>query len=172
MAMRDQIKEAIEAGGATRDSLLELTGTTEKGLASQFTYMRMMGNCPKKQEDGTYKLVTTEEWEASRGSSSPASNLTPAQRVERAEKRSKRAASAYDSAEKRLEANPDDRLTKLKHIKAEAEFEIAEIELGKAEGALADAPPKLEEVEDDGIPELDEDEDEEFEDEDEDEELE
>ena len=52
MAMRDVIKEAIIAGGATKESLLELTGTTEKGLASQFTYLRMMGSCPKKKDDG------------------------------------------------------------------------------------------------------------------------
>ena len=31
MAMRDIIKKAIEEGGATKESLLELTGTTEKG---------------------------------------------------------------------------------------------------------------------------------------------
>ena len=152
MAMRDQIKEAIEAGGATRESLLELTGTTEKGLASQFTYMRMMGNCTMKQEDGTYKIVSAQEWEDHKGSSSGAatSNLTPEQRVERAEKRSKRAAAAYDNAKKRKEANPEDRLNELKFIKAEAEFEIAEIELGKAEEAFMNADPSAdqEDVED------------------------
>ena len=141
MAMRDDMKIAIEAGGATRESLLELTGTTEKGLASQFTYMRMMGNCPMKQEDGTYKIVTTEEWQAHKASSGSASvtNLTPEQRVDRCEKRSKRAASAYDNAKKRQEANPDDKLSELKFIKAEAEFEIAEIELGKAENAYVES---------------------------------
>jgi len=144
MAMRDEIKVAIEAGGATKESLLELTGTTEKGLASQFTYMRMMGNCPMKQEDGTFKIVTTEEWEAHKASSGSASakSLTPEQRVDRCEKRSKRAASAYDNAKKRLEANPDDKLTELKFIKAEAEFEIAEIELGKAEEAYVNQVPE------------------------------
>jgi hypothetical protein len=136
--MRDDIKVAIEAGGATKESLLELTGTTEKGLASQFTYMRMMGNCPMKQEDGTFKIVTAAEWEAHKADAGSRSTkvLTPEERVERGEKRSKRAASAYDSAKKRLEANPYDRLTELKFIKAEAELEIAEIELGKAEEAF------------------------------------
>ena len=141
MAMRDDMKIAIEAGGATRESLLALTGTTEKGLASQFTYMRMMGNCPMKQEDGTFKIVTTEEWEAHKASSGSASvtNLTPEQRVDRCEKRSKRAASAYDNAKKRQEANPDDKLSELKFIKAQAELEIAEIELGKAEEAYVES---------------------------------
>jgi len=146
MAMRDIIKKAIEEGGATKESLLELTGTTEKGLASQFTYLRMMGTCPMKQEDGTWKIVSTEEWEAHRSSGSGASGkiLTPAERVEKAQKRSTRAASAFDNAQKRFDADQTNRLNELKFIKAEAEFEIAEIELGKAEAALAAAPPEEE----------------------------
>ena len=144
MAMRDIIKKAIEEGGATKESLLELTGTTEKGLASQFTYLRMMGNCPMKQEDGTWKIVSGAEWEAHRASGSGVAGkiLTPAERVDKAQKRSTRAASAFDNAQKRAEADPDNRLDELKFIKAEAEFEIAEIELGKAEAALAAAPPE------------------------------
>ena len=144
MAMRDQIKEAIEAGGATRESLLELTGTTEKGLASQFTYMRMMGNCPMKEEDGTYKIVSTDEWNAhkSESGSAPSVNLTPAQRVEKAEKRSTRAATAFDNAKTRFEADKKDRLKELKFIKAEAELEIAELELGAAEKVFAESPPE------------------------------
>jgi len=148
MAMRDQIYEAIVAGGATKESLLELTGTTEKGLASQFTYLRMMGKCPMKQEDGTWKIVSAEEWEAHRSSGGGTGKiLTPAERLEKAEKRSKRAATAYDNAKKRFEADEDNRLNQLKFIKAEAEFEIAEIELGKAEEAAANAPEVSEETE-------------------------
>ena len=139
MAMRDDIKVAIEAGGATKESLLALTGTTEKGLASQFTYMRMMGNCPMKQEDGTFKIVSASEWDEHKASSGSATtvNLTPAERVARAENRSKRATSAYDNAKKRFDANKTDRLTELKFIKAQAELEIAELELGAAEQLLA-----------------------------------
>ena len=144
MAMRDQIKEAIEAGGATKETLLALTETTEKGLASQFTYMRMMGNCPMKQEDGTFKIVSADEWNAHKAESgsSPSINLTPAQRIEKAEKRSARAASAFDNAKKSAEADKKDRLKQLKFIKAQAELEIAELELGAAEKAFADAPPE------------------------------
>ena len=144
MAMRDAIKTAIEAGGATKESLLELTGTTDKGLASQMTYLRMMGHCPMKQDDGTYKIVSAEEWDTHRsaGGGTTGKILTPAERVEKAEKRSKRATSAYDSAKTRFEADEDNRLNELKFIKAEAELEISEIELGKAEQAFADAPPE------------------------------
>ena len=140
MAMRDEIFKAIMAGGATKESLLELTGTTEKGLASQFTYLRMMGKCPKKQEDGTFTIVSAEEWEAHRAAGGSGKTLTPEERVEKARKRSTRAATAYDNAQKKAEANPEDRLCELKFIKAEAEFEIAEIELGKAEAAYEEAP--------------------------------
>jgi hypothetical protein len=160
MAMRDMIKKSIEEGGATKESLLELTGTTEKGLASQFTYLRMMGTCPMKQEDGTWKIVTTEEWEAHRGAGGASSvSLTPEERVEKAEKRSKRAASAFDNAKTRHEAKPDDRLAELKFVKAEAEFEIAEIELGKAEEAFMAAPkeePTGFESDEPGVGELEE----------------
>ena len=152
MAMRDQIKEAIEAGGATRESLLELTGTTEKGLASQFTYLRMMGNCPMKQEDGTYKIVSAEEWEAHKaasGSRASTKTLTPEERVEKAEKRSARAASAFDNAKKRHEADPENRMNELKFDKANAELQIAELELGAAEEAYANTPPdEVEEIDD------------------------
>jgi len=142
MAMRDEIKIAIEKGGATKESLLALTGTTEKGLASQFTYMRMMGNCPMKQPDGTFKIVSAEEWIAHKAESGsgPSINLTPAERVERAEKRSARAASAYDHAKTRHEADSEDELKRLKFVKADAELKIAELELGATEEAFINAP--------------------------------
>lgn len=151
MAMRDEIFEAIMKGGATKESLLAMTGTTEKGLASQFTYLRMMGKCPMKQEDGTFKIVSPEEWDAHRASSAGKTGkvLTPAEKVEKARKREQRATSALDNANKRFENDPDNRLYELQKIKAEAELEIASIELGAAEAALAEAPD--ESVEDDGI---------------------
>lgn len=137
MAMRDDILKAIQEGGATRKSLLELTGTTEKGLASQFTYLRMLGHCPMKQEDGTFKIVTADEWAEHRSTAgSSATPLTPQQRAEKAEKRVKRAATAYDNAQKRRDATPDDEMSQLKFIKAEAELRIAEIEQARADAAV------------------------------------
>ena len=149
MAMRDEIYNAIMAGGATKESLLELTGTTDKGLASQFTYLRMMGKCPMKQEDGTFKIVSAEEWESHRASSAGRAGkiLTPQERVERAQKREDRAAKAYTLAEKKAEANPDDELCKLQLIKTEAELKISEIMLGQAEEALRNAPQEASDAE-------------------------
>jgi len=150
MAMRDIIKKAIEEGGATKESLLELTGTTEKGLASQFTYLRMMGHCPMKQDDGTWKIVSSEEWEAHRaaGGGTTGKVLTPAEAVEKAQKRSNRASTAFTNAQKAYEADIENREKELKYIKAEAELELSEILLGKAEAVLAAAPS--EEPADDG----------------------
>jgi len=142
MAMRDEIYKAIMKGGATKESLLTLTGTTEKGLASQFTYLRMTGKCPQKQEDGTFKIISADEWEATRGTAGTKSDaaLSPADKEKKAAKRAERAQSAYDNASKKLEASPEDVLTKLKFTKAEAELKIAEIELGMAETLAAEAP--------------------------------
>lgn len=153
MAMRDDILKAIQEGGATKESLLKLTGTTEKGLASQFTYLRMIGHCPMKQDDGTFKIVSQDEWNEHRSSGTSAAPLSPEDRVKKAEKRSKRAAAAYDSAKKAHEDAPDDELKRLKFVKAEAELGIAEIELGKAEANLPDevdeADEEIEEVDED-----------------------
>lgn len=141
MAMRDDILAAIKAGGATKESLLKLTGTTEKGLASQLTYLRMTGHYPVKGENGVYTLTTAEKWEERKASSGTGGKpLTPAERLEKAEKRSKRAASAYDNAKAKKEANPEDRMAELLFIKAKAEFEIAEILLGKAQAATEEVP--------------------------------
>ena len=144
LAMRDQIHAAIMEGGATKESLLELTGTTEKGLASQFTYLRMTGKCPKKQEDGTFTIISEEEWAEYRSSSKGAAGkiLTPSERADKAQKREKRASSAFTNAEKRAEANPDDTLLQLTLTKYDAELQIAGIMLGRAEEELRNAPPE------------------------------
>ena len=157
MAMRDQIYEAIVKGGATAESLLQLTGTTKKGLASQFTYLRMMGKCPRKKDDGTYEIVSAEEWEASRASGGTTGKiLTPEERVEKARKREQRAAAAQTNAEKRLEANPDDRLNQLQAEKCNIELEISSILLGQAE---ADARAATDGVEDGDVEDVEDDDD-------------
>jgi len=157
MAMRDVIYDAIVKGGATNESLLALTGTTKKGLASQFTYLRMMGKCPQRQEDGTYKIVSAEEWEASKASGGTAGKiLTPAERAEKAAAREKRASTALTNAEKRLEANPDDVLAGLQKQKCEIELQISSILLSQAEKAAAEAEPEEASKEEASKEELDE----------------
>lgn len=146
VAKRFIILEAIKKGGATKESLMELAKVDEKGLASQLTYLRMSGQYPVKGADGVYTLSTAEDWAAKRatvGTGATTVTLSPAERLAKAEKRSKRAASAYDTAKAKKDANPNDRVSELNFIKAEAELEIAEIMLGRAQ---ADAPLVANEV--------------------------
>ena len=154
MAMRDEILTAIKAGGATKESLLTLTKTTEKGLASQLTYLRMTGFYPVKGPDGVYTLSTAEDWAAKKatvGTGAATVTLSPAERLARAEKRSKRAASAYDAAKAKKDANPNDRVSELNFIKAEAELEIAEIMLGRAQAEAPVGTVAVNEADPDGV---------------------
>ena len=57
------ILEAIKAGGATRDSLMELAAVDTKNLASQFSYLRLMGMYPIKDDKGIYRIATKDEVE-------------------------------------------------------------------------------------------------------------
>jgi hypothetical protein len=143
MAKRDDIKELIERGGATAESLCQAVEVDKKGLASQLTYLRMMGVYPVKDENGVYKLVSEDEWNeiksaraASGGGNKPV--LTPAERLEKAQKREDRCSSALTNAKKRLEDAEVDEygLLALNVQKCEIELKIASIKLSQAE-ALA-----------------------------------
>ena len=152
MAKRDIIYDRIMQGGATKEILMEVAEVNDKGLASQMTYLRLMGKCPMKQDDGTYKIVTREEWDAYQesragvggGSRAP---QTPAKRKELAEKRVKRAASALDNAQKKFDAASDVLLNDLQFQKAKLELQIAEILEGEAIAAYDAADVKGDEVE-------------------------
>lgn len=138
--MRTRILEAIQAGGATKESLIEMAETTPKGLSSQFTYLRMMGFCPMLQEDKTYKIVTAEEWETHRAevaANSKTKTLSPEKRAEKAQKRYDRGVTGLENATKRAEGNPDNVLYGLQKQKAEIELKIADLELASANEMLA-----------------------------------
>ena len=57
------ILDAIKAGNATRDSLMKLAGVDTKNLASQFSYLRLMGQYPVKDDNGVYRIATKDEME-------------------------------------------------------------------------------------------------------------
>jgi hypothetical protein len=154
VAKRFTILEAIKKGGATKESLMDLAKVDEKGLASQLTYLRMSGQYPVKGSDGIYTLSTAEDWAAKRatvGTGAATVTLSPAERLARAEKRSKRAASAYDAAKAKKDANPNDRVSELNFIKAEAELEIAEIMLGRAQAEAPVGTVVVNEADPDGV---------------------
>lgn len=78
------ILNAIKAGGATRDSLMKVAEVSTKSLASQFSYLRLMGHFPHKDEDGTYSLMDEQAWLAKKSEAKsnrkPAMPLNPAKR--------------------------------------------------------------------------------------------
>jgi len=140
---RELIKAAIEAGGQTIESLCELAGVDQKGLSSQFAYLRLTGVYPNKGEDGKFTLITKEEFEAKRGERKPAVALTPAQILEKAEKREKRAAAAVTTAQGRYDKDAN-RENELRLAIAKAELELASILLGKVSSGDADASDEIE----------------------------
>ena len=152
MAIKDTIYDAIMAGGATQESLLELTGTSKEGLASQFTYLRMREQCPVVGDDGVYSIVTTEEWKeqkaAKRKTKKPVSTLTFVERLEKAERKVNKMAIAYDKAFAALEANPAERELELKLTIAECNLELATAAQGKVEAARVQEDGSVTKVED------------------------
>lgn len=131
---RERAMALINAGGATKQSLMEQLNVSDKSLASLFAQLRLMGHYPIKNEDGTYRLGDLAEYEASKPEPKAKAEpkfLTKEQRIERAEKRETRAATAATNAAKAYEANPC-RKTELRKIIADAELELASILLGEA----------------------------------------
>lgn len=143
MAKRDIIIEAIEEGGATREALMEAAEVDSKGLASQFSYLRLMGKCPIADDEGVYSFVTADEWEeikevrkANAKSNQPAK--TPEERLEAAEKRVDKCKKAAANAADRFNKSDDDHELELRSNKCDIELELAEIELEKAQANMPD----------------------------------
>ena len=134
---REKALALINAGGATKESLLEALGTTDKSLASIFAQLRLMGHYPVKGEDGVYHFVSAEEFEAAKAtrvSKAPAKTLTYEERLAQAQKRETKAATALTNARSRFEANKT-RENELRMIIAEAGLELASILLGTLESS-------------------------------------
>jgi len=140
MAKRDIILAEIRKGGATKESLMVAAEVNEKGLASQMTYLRLMGTCPRKMEDNTYEIVSREVWDEHRAASGAKSDtsLTPAERLEKAEKKVNKAITALDRATESANAAPDDDLKALKFQVAKLNVQIASIEQGQLEEQFRD----------------------------------
>ena len=132
---RDKAIALIEAGDATKESLLEALGINDKSLASVFAQLRLMGYYPFKNENGVYSFISKEEFEAAKAarvSKTPAKTLSYEEQLERAQKRETKAATASTNAKAKYEANPT-RENELRVIIADAELELASVLLGKLE---------------------------------------
>lgn len=140
MAKRDVILEAINEGGATKEFLMEIAEVDAKGLASQFTYMRLMGNCPVVDENGVFSIVTAEEWatikEERASNSTATSKLTPEERLEKAEKSAEKARLATNKAAEALAKNEDSRKLQIRSEIAGLTYELRTLELDEANVAV------------------------------------
>jgi hypothetical protein len=142
------ILDAIEAGGATKESLMELADCSAASLATNFSYLRMGGKCPLKNEDDTYSIVTEEEWaeikaeaKAKAKTRKTATPKTPEQIYNAAQKRVERTAKALETATKKHDEFPCE-ITELRLTIATADARLADIALD-----ALDAPEPIEEDE-------------------------
>ena len=146
---REKAIALINAGGATKQSLMDVLNINDKSLASLFSQLRLMGHFNLKNEDGTFRLGTEEEYEAARHTGKPRAEKQPKSlkaAVDAAQKRETRASSASTAAAKRY-ADDASRKNELRKIVAEAELELASILLGEAHQAWLDAGAPEDDIE-------------------------
>jgi hypothetical protein len=142
-AKREIIAAAIEEGGQTKESLMELAEVNSAGLSSQFTYLRLTGRYPMKNDEGIYYLADKEEWdkakeEALSRRATPAPKKSPEERLEALQKR---LAKLQAADEKRQEAFAKDEteLNSLKAQKAGIEVEICNLEISAVQAEIDEA---------------------------------
>ena len=158
---QDQVVELVKAGKHTREQIKEAVGCTTGSLASYLSTMSNIAKytdaemCPVTNDEGIMSVATyavAEEAKAARAASRPsaASKKSPAERLEAAEKRITRCTNALDAAKKRAEDAPENREIQLRLTLAEANAELADIELARSKEVVAsvdaeDETPEAEE---------------------------
>lgn len=132
---REKAIALINDGNATKQALMGALGINDKSLASVFAQLRLMGNYPIKNEDGTFRLGTEADYLAAKPEPKEKKEVvkkTKAELVAAAQKRETKAASAATNAKTKFEADGS-RKNELRMIIADAELELASILLGEAE---------------------------------------
>ena len=134
---REIIAEAINAGGATIESLMEVAEVNKAGLSSQFTYLRLTGKYPVKDDNGVFSFVDEEAWNEMKASASARKPAAPAkspeERMEALVKRQAKLQAAFSKKEDALL-----KLNRLRLQKAEAEVLICNIEVDAVEAEIAE----------------------------------
>ena len=137
---REQIADLINAGGATKESLMADVEVNSAGLSSQFTYLRLTGKYPVKGDDEVFRFITEEEWEAMKADAASRKvnggpKKSPEERKAALEKRVAKLQEAFAKAEERV-AEDKSKVNKLKLQKASAEVELALIALDEVNAEL------------------------------------
>lgn len=132
------IKEMINKGDCTKDILKADLKMSAASLATNFTYLRLMGFYPIADDKGILSFTDEAGWEtlqtekAEKASTKKStSTKTPQEQYDAIVSRRDRAAKAVNVAEKRATDNSDDELLDLRYQKADIESQIVMIELQK-----------------------------------------
>lgn len=130
------IKKMIEAGGCTKDSIKTDLGITAASLATNFTYLRLMGFYPVADDDGVLSFTNEAGWEEIQATKAAASKTrkststkTPQERYEMLSKRVTKCKATYEKASDKAADNSSDTLLGLREEKADIELQIANYEL-------------------------------------------
>jgi hypothetical protein len=140
------VKHLIEAGGATKESIMEVVWgkPNTNGLASQFAYLRLTGYYPIVGEDGILDATDEAGWEklqeVKKANRKAVNKKSPYDRLEAAKKRVERCVKKHEKVTEKLEKDYS-RDTELREIIADAEVELANMELTTAQ-ELYDAAPE------------------------------
>lgn len=151
---RDIIAGLINAGGATKESLMEGAEVNSAGLSSQFTYLRLTGKFPIKGDDGVFKFITAEEWEAIKADAASRKvnggpKKSPEERKIALEKRVAKLQEAFDKAQEKLKEEKS-KVNKLKLQKADAEVQLALISLEEVTAECGEPVASEDEVVEEG----------------------
>jgi len=122
------IKELIEKGGATRKSICDELGISYASLATNFSYLRLMGCYPVKNTDGTLSLTDENGWNDAKAKRDILNSKTAKPIPERHSALKRRVVKCTDTLEKaqtKLNSKPEDILTQLRLEKAKIELKIA-----------------------------------------------
>jgi len=143
---RTVILEAIQAGGATKESLMELAECSSASLATNFTYLRLMGKYPVKNDDDTFAIVTEAEWaeitadrKAKAVDRKVSTPKTPVELFKMAEKRLERCNKALEVAQQKAEHFGDSEIVQLRLTITTAEARLAQLCLDDAAKGLTEA---------------------------------
>jgi len=131
------VLEAIEAGGQTDDTLMELIGTKSvRGVKNQFKFINVLKKYPHfDDEKGEYVILNAEQYEAAQKKAGAAKEAEkkwtkdPQNKRITLESRLNTKTSRMNAAKRKLDADPDDVRTKLRHTMAVCDYNLAMLNL-------------------------------------------
>ncbi len=141
VANRIRIKELIEQG-KTKKEITDALQISAASLATNLTYLRLMGLFPVVRDDGRMKFISAEEnaelqaakAQSKKASAKPRSKMTPAKRAQVAVAKCAKAQAELKTLSE-VDADDDVHLMYLERAKIEAKITAYELEVATREAA-------------------------------------